>query len=363
MASSSLLCVRDRLVSATLGGMLPLRLPLWFVHAALAMVSTVPLVSGQPGPPPAVSVREQVRAHRQQHEHEILRELRDLVALPNVASNGADIARNAAMLRQMLERRGFTTQVLTVPDAPPAVYGSLTVPGATRTVVFYAHYDGQPVDAGRLEDSGVGAGPAQRHARGRGGRGAVGRAAIAHSWRVSDLRTLDVGRQGPHRRLSCGPRCPEGRRAGAVGQRQGVSRRRGGGGVAEPRAAAARAPRHPASRRLDLRRRTRAPVTQGARVVRRARQRRPGDHDVRPGACRAQRSLRQLGAQSRGGSGAPADEHARRRGANPHQGVRGRRAAAVCGRARGRRGRAGRGRRHRARAGAGSPRGGAGEPG
>ena len=125
--------------------MLPLRLPLWSVHAALAMVSTVPLVSGQPGPPPAVVVRDQVRAHRQQHEHEILRELRDLVALPNVASNGADIARNAAMLRQMLERRGFTTQLLTVPDAPPAVYGSLTVPGATRTIVFYAHYDGQPV--------------------------------------------------------------------------------------------------------------------------------------------------------------------------------------------------------------------------
>ena len=47
----------------------------------------------------------------------------------------------------MLERRGFTTQVLTVEGAPPAVYGSLTVPNATRTVVFYAHFDGQPVVA------------------------------------------------------------------------------------------------------------------------------------------------------------------------------------------------------------------------
>ena len=45
----------------------------------------------------------------------------------------------------MLERRGFTTQLLSVSDTPPAVYGSLSVPGATRTVVFYAHYDGQPV--------------------------------------------------------------------------------------------------------------------------------------------------------------------------------------------------------------------------
>ncbi len=122
-----------------------LRLLLFSACTALAVVSAGPVASGQPGSPPAVSVREQVRAHRQQHEHEILRELRDLVALPNVASNAEDIARNAAALRQMLERRGFTTQVLAVPDAPPAVYGSLTVPGATRTVVFYAHYDGQPV--------------------------------------------------------------------------------------------------------------------------------------------------------------------------------------------------------------------------
>ena len=28
----------------------------------------------------------------------------------------------------------------------PLVYGALNVPGATRTVLFYCHYDGQPVD-------------------------------------------------------------------------------------------------------------------------------------------------------------------------------------------------------------------------
>jgi acetylornithine deacetylase/succinyl-diaminopimelate desuccinylase-like protein len=33
-----------------------------------------------------------------------------------------------------------------VPGAPPAVYGELPAPGATRTLVLYAHYDGQPVD-------------------------------------------------------------------------------------------------------------------------------------------------------------------------------------------------------------------------
>ena len=90
-------------------------------------------------------VRDRVAPIAQAHEPAILEELRQLVALPNVARDAEDIASNAALLRQMLERRGFTTQTLTVPDAPPAVYGSLDVPGATRTVVFYAHYDGQPV--------------------------------------------------------------------------------------------------------------------------------------------------------------------------------------------------------------------------
>ncbi|MDQ3949083.1 MAG: M20/M25/M40 family metallo-hydrolase, partial [Gemmatimonadota bacterium] len=45
----------------------------------------------------------------------------------------------------MLEQRGARARLLESPGSPPAVYGELTTPGVTRTVVFYAHYDGQPV--------------------------------------------------------------------------------------------------------------------------------------------------------------------------------------------------------------------------
>jgi acetylornithine deacetylase/succinyl-diaminopimelate desuccinylase-like protein len=62
-----------------------------------------------------------------------------------VASDSANIRRNAAALIAMLERRGVRAGVLANGPWPPAVFGELETPGARRTVVLYAHYDGQPV--------------------------------------------------------------------------------------------------------------------------------------------------------------------------------------------------------------------------
>jgi acetylornithine deacetylase/succinyl-diaminopimelate desuccinylase-like protein len=117
------------------------RLPL----SVLALVMTVTALDAQA--PDARTVRERVRHYRQAHDHEILRELAGLLAIPNLASDSARIRENADHLRGMLERRGFTTRLLETPGSPAAVYGELTTPGARRTIVFYAHYDGQPVDS------------------------------------------------------------------------------------------------------------------------------------------------------------------------------------------------------------------------
>jgi acetylornithine deacetylase/succinyl-diaminopimelate desuccinylase-like protein len=87
-----------------------------------------------------------VREYRRAHAGAILRELVDLVAIPNLATDSANIRRNARHLADMLERRGVRARLLDGEGGPPAVYGELLVPGATRTVVLYAHYDGQPVD-------------------------------------------------------------------------------------------------------------------------------------------------------------------------------------------------------------------------
>jgi len=91
--------------------------------------------------------RSRAREYRERNEAEILSEFSALLALPNLASDAIGIRRNADHLITMLGARGFTnTRLLTVPGGPPAVYGELPTPGATRTLVLYAHYDGQPLD-------------------------------------------------------------------------------------------------------------------------------------------------------------------------------------------------------------------------
>lgn len=123
-------------------------------RAALAMLAAAMAArglsptSGQapPAREAARGVAAEVRAWRQGHEAEIVRELADLVRLPNLARDQAAIRANADHLVHLLRRRGLATRLLETDGAPPAVHGELRVPGPRRTVVFYAHYDGQPVD-------------------------------------------------------------------------------------------------------------------------------------------------------------------------------------------------------------------------
>jgi acetylornithine deacetylase/succinyl-diaminopimelate desuccinylase-like protein len=110
--------------------------------AALIAGGAVARVSAQP---PAAQVQRTVRAWRGQHEAAIVRDFARLLAIPNVAADSAGLARNADTLVAWLARRGFAARRLEA-AGPPAVFGELRTPGATRTVMFYAHYDGQPVD-------------------------------------------------------------------------------------------------------------------------------------------------------------------------------------------------------------------------
>jgi acetylornithine deacetylase/succinyl-diaminopimelate desuccinylase-like protein len=95
---------------------------------------------------PPAQVAAQVREYRKAHEHEIIGELRDLLAIPNTANDETNIQRNTAKLVDILERRGLHTQLLPIAGRGPVVFGQLDTPNATRTIIVYCHYDGQPVE-------------------------------------------------------------------------------------------------------------------------------------------------------------------------------------------------------------------------
>lgn len=112
----------------------------WAWLAVICVAATA--AASPPDPRPAM---EAARVHAAAHEEAIVRELRDLVALPNVADNHDDIRRNADALVKLLERRGIAARILETPGAPVSVFGDLKTPGARKTLLFYAHFDGQPV--------------------------------------------------------------------------------------------------------------------------------------------------------------------------------------------------------------------------
>ena len=106
--------------------------------AALAIVAQ-PTVAASPQDAVAVA-----RAYRQAHEVEILQLFSELLRRPNYGGNLEDITALAAYLEAQFEARGAAMELLRLPDVPPLIYGEIMVPGATRTLGIYVHYDGQP---------------------------------------------------------------------------------------------------------------------------------------------------------------------------------------------------------------------------
>ena len=96
---------------------------------------------------------EEVQRWRTSHEAAIISELADFIRLPNVASDKPNIERNAEHLMGLLRRRGIEARLLQETGAPPAVFGERGFANAKHTVVFYAHYDGQPVDPAQWKGS------------------------------------------------------------------------------------------------------------------------------------------------------------------------------------------------------------------
>ena len=87
---------------------------------------------------------EAVRRYTDSNAAAIVLELRDLLAIPNVASDRENIRRNAQALLAMLQKRGVTARIIET-GGPPIVYGEIGA-ATLPTILFYCHYDGQPVE-------------------------------------------------------------------------------------------------------------------------------------------------------------------------------------------------------------------------
>ncbi len=88
---------------------------------------------------------EAVRQYTVAHHPQLVRQFSDFLAIPNVAADPANLQRNANFLLDALRSRAVDARLLTLAGAPPVVFGQIVTPGAEHTIVFYAHYDGQPV--------------------------------------------------------------------------------------------------------------------------------------------------------------------------------------------------------------------------
>lgn len=115
------------------------------MRSLLAALLLLISVAATAGSQPAGDLRGRVAAWVAANQQLVVATLLELLAIPNVAADRVGIRRNAEHLRKLLSARGFTVELLET-TGNPLVYGEMKVPGATRTLLLYSHYDGQPVD-------------------------------------------------------------------------------------------------------------------------------------------------------------------------------------------------------------------------
>ena len=111
-------------------------------YALALLIGLLPAVAGAQANPAA----QAARLWRQQHERAIVDEFVALLSIPNIARDRADIQRNAEAIAAAMTKRGLAPKLVSVAGGNPVVFGEIRTPGATRTIAFYAHYDGQPLD-------------------------------------------------------------------------------------------------------------------------------------------------------------------------------------------------------------------------
>jgi acetylornithine deacetylase/succinyl-diaminopimelate desuccinylase-like protein len=113
--------------------------------SSASMGLVLPLLFNAPASADISALRSAVDAHLASEGPQMLGEFRELLSLPNVSTVREDMYDNARWISDYISDRGFSPSIVEAGGAPYIIAERKT-PGATRTVLIYAHYDGQPVE-------------------------------------------------------------------------------------------------------------------------------------------------------------------------------------------------------------------------
>ena len=89
------------------------------------------------------ALRNAVETYNRSHGAAMLRSFRDFLSLPNVSTQQADMVINAQWIIDYITPRGFEAKTVTAGRAP-YVIAHRHVDDDAKTVLIYAHFDGQP---------------------------------------------------------------------------------------------------------------------------------------------------------------------------------------------------------------------------
>lgn len=81
---------------------------------------------------------------------DIIRDHRELVSIPNVPIRPEDMEKNAEWLKAAFEKRDLQFRIIKT-ETIPILFAEKQVDRKLPTVLFYFHYDGQPVDPGQWQ--------------------------------------------------------------------------------------------------------------------------------------------------------------------------------------------------------------------
>ena len=96
---------------------------------------------------------KKVLGHVDKNMNVLVKDLRVLIQQPSVSAKNQGIKKCANLVKNTLKKSGIKAEILSMKDYPPIVYGEVkSKKNPNKTLLFYNHYDVQPVEPVELWD-------------------------------------------------------------------------------------------------------------------------------------------------------------------------------------------------------------------